>query len=174
MLLTWATAASLSARPNRKMRALSILTGTVRPRHSTSLMVAACLVLAWVINVWGEINLLCSTWRHLYLYWHVSSFGSDGFTSSFSAIMPPPPPVSLICIKSLIAFWSPGREKLLFHVSLNLVPFFLSRSTVIFEGISMTLPFPHVRVTHQYCTRSSECWARSRPHVGDKEQPSPQ
>lgn len=25
--------------------------------------------------------------------------------------MPPPPPVSLICIKSLMAFWSPGREK---------------------------------------------------------------
>lgn len=30
------------------------------------------------------------------------------FTSSFSAIMPPPPPVSLICIKSLMAFWSPA------------------------------------------------------------------
>lgn len=34
------------------MRALSILTGTVRPRHSTSLIVAACLVLACVIKVW--------------------------------------------------------------------------------------------------------------------------
>lgn len=33
------------------------------------------------------------------------------FTSSFSAIMPPPPPVSLICIRSLMAFWSPGRKK---------------------------------------------------------------
>lgn len=53
-LLAWAIAASLSARPNRKMRALSILTGTVRPLHSTSLMVAACLVLARVINDWEK------------------------------------------------------------------------------------------------------------------------
>lgn len=53
-ILTWAMAASLSARPNRKTRALSIFTGTVRPRHSTSLMVAACLVRAWVIRAYRE------------------------------------------------------------------------------------------------------------------------
>lgn len=34
------------------------------------------------------------------------------FTSSFSAIIPPPPPVSLICIKSLMAFWSPKFQRI--------------------------------------------------------------
>ena len=59
--LTWAMAASLSARPRRKMRALSILTGSVRPRHSTSLMVAACLARVWVISAWKTTRLV--RWR---------------------------------------------------------------------------------------------------------------
>lgn len=45
------------------------------------------------------------------------------FTSSFSAIIPPPPPVSLICIKSLMAFWSPKIKRIqTFHdTEMNLI-----------------------------------------------------
>lgn len=48
--VTCAIAASLSASPSRKILTLSIFTGTVRPLHSTSLMVAACFARVWVIS----------------------------------------------------------------------------------------------------------------------------
>lgn len=47
-------AASLSARPSKKILTLSIFTGTVLPLHSTSLIVAACFARVWVISACGE------------------------------------------------------------------------------------------------------------------------
>lgn len=52
--VTWTIAASLSARPSKKILTLSIFTGTVLPLHSTSLIVAACFARVWVISACGE------------------------------------------------------------------------------------------------------------------------
>ncbi len=93
------------------------------------------------------------------------------FTSSFSAIMPPPPPVSLICIKSLMAFWSPAIRWEKYTVKQGVCMGALRWLSVILRGISFP---PPVYVTHQCCKHSSGCWVISRPHAGDTELPTPQ
>ena len=144
------------------------------------------------INVWKMID---GT-----IYSHFSS--SCMFTSSFSAIMPPPPPVSLICIKSLMAFWSPvierERERVKHRVCVCVcvcvsvfknctcpntfnVSECLKESKKAVKYAEQDQFFTYstcmcvcMYVTHQCCKHNSGCWVRSRPHADDTELPSPQ